>query len=654
MDCNYQKENSGIMNNTIYIANVIFKSAQQIRRKRLIRTFRLGVIILVFSLAGCEEFYEPDLGNAVRENKFFIDEAEYRAASMGLYALQQDLVEQLIVLGELRADLLTINPNASSDLREIHNFNVTPGNKYTSPRNFYTLIAASNNFIRKIEHFHPEVLDKDAPVSNFDKYYGEAWCMRSWAFFNAVRIYGEIPYVPVSLTGINEIEEYVNSSKTIMDSVDIIYAPDGYYNDTIRKEEPVQLENSYLNLRSLVDTLTRQLNEKVKSVGVNHRINNGDVSWDVTVWNEYAMDVLMGQMYLTIGDYVKAMEHFESILYNYEGDNNIKYGMDDKFRNNNWKNILTGIDPDEHILTLKFAKGDRQQHDLQFLFSNEMSNSYQIKPTPTCIQYWEASWDGFRLIDDPDQDGEIILDPERPGEPGDFYRGYNISYAYSRNGVIMNNAEVKEMLENKRTGDNLRVREAMEDVDTLAFKYLYGKAPFDHDANVIIYRAAGIHLYAAEIYANWYFQSGFTVKPNVIMAEKFLNDGSYQFNPDQLGVRGRVGFDDGDEYVPVDNDIIYLRDPVTNQVTGSINLQGDLLGKQQYLENKVIEERARELAFEGERFYDLMRVAKRRDDNAYLADRIAAKFSGTEAEHIQDLLMDEENWYIPFYLESDE
>jgi hypothetical protein len=620
---------------------------------RLIKLLRLCMIILLFTLAGCEKFYEPDLGNAVREDEFFIDQAEYRATAMGLYALQQELVEQLIVLGELRADLLTINSNASSDLREIHNFNVTPGNKYASPRNFYTLIAASNNFIRKIEHFHPEVLDKDAPVSNFDKYYGEAWCMRSWAFFNAARIYGEVPYVPVSLTSINEIEEYVNSPKIIMDSVDIIYAPDGYYNDTIRKEEPVQLEDSYLNLRSLVDTLTRQLNEKVKSVGVNHRINNGDVSWDVTVWNNYAMDVLMGQMYLTIGDYVKAMEHFESILYNYEGDNNIKYGMDDKFQNNNWKNILTGIDPDEHILTLKFAKGDRQQHDLQFLFSNEMSNSYQIKPTPTCIQYWEASWDGFRLIDDPDQDGEIILDPERPGEPGDFYRGYNISYAYSRNGVIMNNAEVKEMLENKRTGDNLRVREAMEDVDTLAFKYLYGKAPFDHDANVIIYRAAGIHLYAAEIYANWYFQSGFTVKPNVIMAEKFLNDGSYQFNPDQLGVRGRVGFDDNDEYITVDNDIIYVRDPITNEVTGTINLQGDLLGKQRYLEEKILEERARELAFEGERFYDLIRVAKRREDNAYLADKVAAKFSGSKADQIRMLLMNEKNWYIPFYLENE-
>ena len=44
----------------------------------------------------------------------------------------------------------------------------------------------------------------------------------------------------------------------------------------------------------------------------------------------------------------------------------------------------------------------------------------------------------------------------------------------------------------------------------------------------------------------------------------------------------------------------------------------------------------RELAFEGERFYDLMRVAQRRGDNAYLADRIAAKFSGIAQKWADD------------------
>ncbi len=60
-------------------------------------------------------------------------------------------------------------------------------------------------------------------------------------------------------------------------------------------------------------------------------------------------------------------------------------------------------------------------------------------------------------------------------------------------------------------------------------------------------------------------------------------------------------------------------------------------------------ERARELAFEGERFYDLMRVAKRRNDPTYLAEKVSAKFPAGERERIYNYLLDENNWYIHYF-----
>jgi starch-binding outer membrane protein, SusD/RagB family len=98
-----------------------------------------------------------------------------------------------------------------------------------------------------------------------------------------------------------------------------------------------------------------------------------------------------------------------------------------------------------------------------------------------------------------------------------------------------------------------------------------------------------------------------------------------------------------------------LRDPYTNQVIGSMNLTTSA-DVQNYLEDMIIEEKARELAFEGERFYDLMRVAQRRMKTDYdkgkrfLADKVAARYSEAEKAMMHERLMDEKNWYLPFYI----
>ena len=55
---------------------------------------------------------------------------------------------------------------------------------------------------------------------------------------------------------------------------------------------------------------------------------------------------------------------------------------------------------------------------------------------------------------------------------------------------------------------------------------------------------------------------------------------------------------------------------------------------------------ALEGAFEGYRYYDLMRVALRRNDPAYLAKTIARR-NGTTDAALESLLMDTKNWFLP-------
>lgn len=65
----------------------------------------------------------------------------------------------------------------------------------------------------------------------------------------------------------------------------------------------------------------------------------------------------------------------------------------------------------------------------------------------------------------------------------------------------------------------------------------------------------------------------------------------------------------------------------------------------EYVEDLLVEEMALELAFEGNRFHDLMRIAMRRNDPSYLAQKVAQKHPANAAA-IETKLQDINNWYI--------
>lgn len=67
---------------------------------------------------------------------------------------------------------------------------------------------------------------------------------------------------------------------------------------------------------------------------------------------------------------------------------------------------------------------------------------------------------------------------------------------------------------------------------------------------------------------------------------------------------------------------------------------------QRYIEDLIVDEEAMELAFEGNRFFDLMRVAHRRGDASYLAERVS-KRGGAKNTTLYNKLLNPKNWYFP-------
>ena len=138
--------------------------------------------------------------------------------------------------------------------------------------------------------------------------------------------------------------------------------------------------------------------------------------------------------------------------------------------------------------------------------------------------------------------------------------------------------------------------------------------PYTSDMPVILYRAADVHLMLAEAYNRM---------GEVGLALDLLNNGSdVLFTAFSKGVRGRVKLE------PVKVDGTDLQDSIID------------------LENKILQERANEMAFEGKRWYDLVRIATRRGDQEFIAQMMKKKYPGFEISVLEEFYGNPENWFI--------
>lgn len=551
------------------------------------------------------------------------------AAVIGIYGKFMNLAKQYVILNELRADLMDVTSNSDQYLKEITTNTVTEDNPYADPRPFYEVILNCNDALK---NFDVMLKDNKMTASEYNMRFSDIGAIRSFVYLQLGIHFGQIPYVTDPIANINDLKDQSKFPKLNFDQL---------LDKLIAFSEALPYKEMYPAGTSLVTTVDTYTTEKFF-------INK---------------NCLLGDLYLWKGDYRTSAQYYKRVLSLYDADANINIrfyrykmtasdvtGNNDnrvsytRFReqdinqlvdNNNqgWRSIFGRAQTDawfnhEWIWALPFDKNFQPQNPFIDLFSNQ-GGRYLVTASKAATDRWNAQtqFNGFPY----DQRGRFTvrtlggqpvimkyiyryLDPTslglpiKPLEKGGYwylFRAAGLFLRYAEAANRDNQDKVAYALLNDGIKSTFDTNPANTDQTNKQATFL--PFPYNFDA-----RQGEIPNFRDPFYTGSGVRTRGYVRPNTIDSASYFNM-STPGNPNK---------------------------PVTNRAGLII-----------HMENKIVDEAALELAYEGNRWPDLVRIARRRNDPAYLADKVYDKLSkdgNPNAGAVRAKLMSMDNWYLPF------
>lgn len=573
-------------------------------------TALLLMAAIVFS-TGCQKIFDIKPKDTLDQSQMYQNVFDADAAVLGIYGKFMKLADRYIILNELRADLVDCTPNADEHLRQISTHAVGLDNPYASPKPFYELILNCNDVL---ENFQKMKAENRMTELEFNQRYSDIGALRSFIYLQLGIHFGRVPYVTGVLKNVDEVKNPTTYP---------VVGFDALLDSLINFTEKLPFKELYpvgSNLNITVDGYQTQ------KFFVNKKVILGDLYlWkgnfqNAAIYYREVMEtgtqgVVNGQYYslYKVGwDSNGDVDHY--ISYSRAGD------ASTLIQNTQWRIMFeqpfgsSGFDR-EWVWALPFDSKFNPENPLIRLFS-PIGGSYLLRPSQLITDMWNA-------------------ETQRPAQGG------SIPY------------DARGLLSIKQIGGQ-----------PVAMKYLYNYLNFNSLLPVnplaktgkwFLFRQTHLHMRFSEA-ANrsrkhrlaWGFlNSGITgafpaPTSNVTNFHNTLSE-AYPFNFDarNSGSTG-VPFYRADWYRNIG---IRSR---ANLVDLTVPANDSMLN----IETNLIKETALENAFEGTRWPDLLRIAIRRNDPAFIADRVFNKLTrsgvsaGAASTARAKLLA--RDWYLPF------
>ena len=561
----------------------------------------------------CSDFLDQESENVIYADKDHLGNATDTIYSVtGIMNKLQVIADRTILLGEMRGDLVDINSNTPADLRDVALFNIGDENAYNSPRDYYAIINNCNYFLAKAD----TALRNNRNEYIFMKEYAAVKAFRAWTYLQLVLNYGSVPFVtePILSKAESEKDYPMYDIKAVCNYFIQDIAPYatietpsyGSIRNTDSKlfyfpiyvllgdlnlwagnyKEAALAYYSYLSTRNGVNT--------AYTLGTNSvRWSSNDVHW--MSWSDsWSLNSFDSERYGANSELITMIP----------GDSIPSEGNYSQLRNlfntNNDNEFKSSIVPSQSIIDLSAAqKYCHITSSGDVVYAPQNLDNYESGDMRLC-RAWSNS------------DGAIIR------QSGSSSRIKYSSFAkYNTRNVHVY----------RRTMVYLRLAEALNRAGYPRFAFQFLKT----GVNNSIIEEYVLPYYPAD--EEWLRQFDF---PNLLYVLETQNS---QTTENTTGIHSHgSGFTTFNEYYVMPDDTL-----LTDQ-------QERLQYQMERVEDLIMDEEALEFAFEGHRFYDLMRVALRRNDPGYLANRIYQRRGAGKTDEMQSLikadLNDSHTWFL--------
>ena len=563
------------------------------------RSLMAGVISFLFPLSSflfssCEDMLKPESDLVEYEEDHTLNHATDSVYSvMGIINKMQIIADRVVLLGEVRGDLVTSTAAANNDLKHLSAFEFNETNRYNQISDYYAVINNCNYYLA-----HVDTAMQRRGRNLFMREYAAVKSFRAWTYLQLVEAYGEVPLILTPLMTEREARDAMNQPRADIKTI----------------------------CETFIDDLTPY-------VGVNLP-EFGPVNGMSSEYFFIPMRALLGDLCLWAGRYKEAASWYHDYLTD-------KYQpVRMSLQAIKWPNSTQFNSPDDRYyptaneyityIPMEARVFDGTISNLPNLFNSTTENNlfYELTTSPAMSR---ISADQIYCFEN-DMPGSTTKDTIYIPRSGFTRSEYVGDLRLASNYTLSSSGSQNEYSEYNSYNQHI-------------FKI--------STSRVVLYRNTIIYLrYAEALNRAGYPQSAFAILKygicdetlkNRVDAEELKQAGDLvAFDPNVFRIEEVLGIHSlgsGDSHA---NAYYVLPQPTEALATrqDTVNYQIPLV------ENMIIDEMALEGAFEGYRFYDLMRVAMRRGDPSYLAAPIARR-NGETDNALYTLLMDPKNWYLP-------